>query len=400
MMEELKKLGFDSIEDWSELIANVDLDSSEKLAKFEKWKFEDGSKKGLVPLLNESYLISKEVESIKKEITRQIDCIQPTNFGGKAKAIDVKILNQVNEYRARNSSKLNLMREIPLGKVIVIAFSGGESSAYMLKLILEQYSKSHRIIITFCNTGEEDEETFIFAEKIREHYDVEIVWLEYRRGRKFEVVNFKTAYRKTQMEKKFGYPRHPFRYWIEDYGFPQYPNRTCTREMKERTISRYLSSIGVMPRMCVRCVGIRFDEISNRTPDPKQYYPLILKGVTKPFLNRFFENEMPFRLQLPSYLGNCGVCISKAIRGLCTIARHRPEKFDFFKFICEEYGIPDHTYYRNHNTVDSIFEKSKDESIKDAKDNRFDLGTPDLFSEFNEELDSEGACGGTCEAFS
>jgi len=291
---------------------------------------------------------------------------------------------------------MNLMKTIPIDKVIIMCFSGGESSAYMLKLILEKYSKTHRIIITFCNTGEEDEQTLLFVEQIKEYYNVEIIYLEYRKTRGFEVVDFDTAYRKTEFEIENGYPNHPFRFWIEDYGFPQYPNRTCTREMKERTINRYLSSIGVMPRNRVKCVGIRFDEISKRTPDPTQYYELILQGVTKKDINEFFIN-MPFRLQIPSYLGNCGACISKGIRNLCTIARTRPEKFDFFDYIAKEFGTEDHTYYRDRSSIKDIFEKSKDEKIKDAHDNRFDTNE---VVEFDEYLDSEGACGGTCEAFS
>lgn len=277
-----------------------------------------------------------------------------------------------------------------------MCFSGGESSAYMLKLILEKYSKTHRIIITFCNTGEEDEQTLLFVEQIKEYYNVEIIYLEYRKKRGFEVVDFDTAYRKTEFEIENGYPNHPFRFWIEDYGFPQYPNRTCTREMKERTINRYLSSIGVMPRNRVKCVGIRFDEISKRTPDPTQYYELILQGVTKKDINEFFIS-MPFRLQIPSYLGNCGACISKGIRNLCTIARTRPEKFYFFDYIAKEFGTEDYTYYRDRSSIKDIFEKAKDEKIKDAHDNRFDTNE---VVEFDEYLDSEGACGGTCEAFS
>lgn len=303
------------------------------------------------------------------------------------------------------------MKIIPIGKVIIMCFSGGESSAYMLKLILEKYFKTHRIIITFCNTGEEDEETLLFVEKIKEYYNIEIVYLEYRRKKPkmdkfnaeqigmqndFEVVDFETAYRKTQFEIENGYPNHPFRFWIEDYGFPQYPNRTCTREMKERTINRYLSSIGIMPRHRVKCVGIRFDEISKRNPDPTQYYELILQGVTKKDINEFFIN-MPFRLQIPSYLGNCGACISKGIRSLCTIARKRPEKFNFFNYIAKEFGHDDFTFYREHNSIESIFEKSKDYKIQDQHDNRFDTNEK---PEFDEYLDSEGACAGTCEAFS
>lgn len=292
---------------------------------------------------------------------------------------------------------MNLMKFIPLGKVIIVAFSGGESSGYQLKLLLEKYSETHRIIVTMCNTGEEDEQTFIFAKKISEYFNVEIIFLEYRKKRGFEVVSFENLYRYTPEEIENRFPNHPFRFWIEDYGLPAYPNRTCTREMKERTISRYLSSIGVKPRMCVRCVGIRIDEISNRTPDPKQYYELIISRITKQMINYFFEFEMPFRLQIPSWLGNCGACISKSIRSLCTIARYRPEKFLFFKVISEDYGVPFHEFFRNHNTIYSIFEMSKDKNIKDAVDNRFDTN---YNHEFVFELDAEGACGGTCEPFS
>lgn len=292
---------------------------------------------------------------------------------------------------------MNLMKNIPIGKTIVVAFSGGESSAYMLKLILDKYSKTHKIIVCFCNTGEEDEETLIFAKKTAQYFNVEVVWLEYNSERDFEIVNFETAYRITDFEEENEYPNHPFHKWVKDYGLPQYPNRTCTREMKERTISRYLSSIGIMPRMCVRCVGIRFDEIAKRTPDENQYYELILNGTKKTDVNRFFMEEMPFRLNLPSYLGNCGVCISKSIRSLCTIARDEVRKFKFFAFLSRKYGDNKHTFYRERMTIQDIIELSKDLSIKNAHDNRFDLDNQlTLFDFF---LDSEGACGGTCEPF-
>jgi hypothetical protein len=294
---------------------------------------------------------------------------------------------------------MKLLKEIPKNKTIVVAFSGGESSAYALKLVLNKYKNTHKIIVCFCNTGEEDEETFIFSKKISEHFNVQVTWLEYESERGFNVVDFETAYRITDWEEENEYPNHPFHKYVKDYGLPQYPERTCTREMKERTISRYLSSIGVMPRMCVRVVGIRFDEIAKRTPDPKQYYPLILKGITKPFLNRFFEYIMPFRLEIPSYMGNCGACISKSLRNLCTIARKAPRKFKFFKFLSDKYGKGKWTFYNGYKTIDDIFEMAKDKNIEDAVDNRFNLShQQDLF--FDTKLDSEGACGGTCEAFS
>jgi len=131
-------------------------------------------------------------------------------------------------------------------------------------------------------------------------------------------------------------------------------------------------------------------------PNETQYYPLILKGVTKKRVNGYFEHEMPFRLQIPSYLGNCGACISKGLRNLCTIARERPEKFDFFSLIAKESGDENHTYYRYKKSVKDIFEMSEDQTIKNAHDNRFDFDE----LEFDFKLDSEGACAGTCEPFS
>jgi 3'-phosphoadenosine 5'-phosphosulfate sulfotransferase (PAPS reductase)/FAD synthetase len=321
------------------------------------------------------------------------------------------ILKEDRKKEEKSFSSLKLLRSIPKGKVIVVAFPLGESSAYMLGLILDKYRHTHRIIVCCCNTGSEDEESLEFGRKIEQYYGIEIMLLEYRRqttrttkkGRfvnvgNFERVTWDTAYRETPGEEAAGFPNHPFRFWIEDYGLPAYPNRTCTREMKERTITRYLSSIGVMPRDQVRCVGIRFDELDSRTPNPENYYELILQGVTKARVNQFFENEMPFRLEIPSWLGNCGACISKSIRNLCTIARKRPEKFAFFRVISKELGVPLWEFYRERNSIDSIFEKSTDQKIKDAHDNRFDLGSGQI--DFDFELDSEGACGGTCEPFS
>lgn len=293
---------------------------------------------------------------------------------------------------------MKLLKEIPIDKTIVVAFSGGESSFYALKLVLDKFKDTHKIIFCFCNTGEEDEETLIFVKKTAEYFNIKIVWLEYDSERGFDIVNFQNAYRINDFEEKNEYPNHPFHKWVKDYGLPQYPERTCTREMKERTISRYLSCVGIMPRMCVRVVGIRFDEIGKRKPNNKQYYPLILNGITKPFLNRFFANEMPFRVNIPSYLGNCGVCISKGLRNLCTIAREVPRKFEFFRFLNSKYGNGKHAFYQKYKTIDDIFEMAKNQNIKSAKDNRFDFSyQQDLF--FDSYLDSEGGCGGTCEAF-
>lgn len=51
-MEKLvKQLGFESVQEWHKLVANVpDLTDPKKLAAFEDWKENDGSKEGLLKL--------------------------------------------------------------------------------------------------------------------------------------------------------------------------------------------------------------------------------------------------------------------------------------------------------------------------------------------------------------
>ena len=52
---------------------------------------------------------------------------------------------------------------------------------------------------------------------------------------------------------------------IEHFGIPNIQNMTCTRELKERIINRYLSSIGWKPSNHTKCIGIldRIDEHIN-----------------------------------------------------------------------------------------------------------------------------------------
>ena len=44
---------------------------------------------------------------------------------------------------------------------ILVSFSGGETSAYMIYYLLKKYPK-HKYKFVFMNTGEENEETLIF----------------------------------------------------------------------------------------------------------------------------------------------------------------------------------------------------------------------------------------------
>lgn len=45
---------------------------------------------------------------------------------------------------------------------VLISFSGGRTSAFMTKFIIEHYGKNANTHILFANTGKENEETLVF----------------------------------------------------------------------------------------------------------------------------------------------------------------------------------------------------------------------------------------------
>lgn len=53
MEEFVKLLGFDSVTQYNKLVFTTDVSTPEKLAAFEKWQGEDGTKEGLLRLRGE-----------------------------------------------------------------------------------------------------------------------------------------------------------------------------------------------------------------------------------------------------------------------------------------------------------------------------------------------------------
>lgn len=64
----------------------------------------------------------------------------------------------------------------------VVSFSGGRTSAYMLRRILDAFGGKLPAggKVVFCNTGKERPETLDFVERCSVEWDVPVTWLEYR----------------------------------------------------------------------------------------------------------------------------------------------------------------------------------------------------------------------------
>lgn len=298
---------------------------------------------------------------------------------------------------------------------ILVSFSGGETSAYMINHLLLKYPK-HKYKFVFMNTGEENEETLVFIKKCQEYFGIEIVWLEFDvkdDKPSFKIVNFDTAYRSDKKgEKEDGYKNHPFRKVIERYGVPAVKTPLCSSRLKGDVLYRYMSSIGwKLKKEYSLAIGIRADEIDRCG---EHWYPLVIADITKPIINAFWD-KMPFRLQLKGYQGNCKTCWKKSFRKLATIYKENPEHYDFFKEMENQFenkpiikkdrktGLdkviePPFRFFRGNKLVEDIEQMSKENfelPIDDARNTNYQHS---LLHD-GTELDVSNGCIESCEVF-
>jgi len=204
----------------------------------------------------------------------------------------------------------------------VVSFSGGRTSAYMLKMLLD---RGQDIIPVFANTGKERIETLDFVRDCGIQWGVHITWLEWRLGVDFDsyaIVTHETASRNGE----------PFEALINKANHtPGVRVRWCTDKLKIRVIRRYLNDLYSykIPKDTQIAIGIREDERkrANNGGDTRAFksvYPLVAAGITKDIVDEYWRNS-PFDLNLDSNAGNCDLCFLKAKGKLVDLLRKRPE---------------------------------------------------------------------------
>jgi len=253
-------------------------------------------------------------------------------------------------------------------ETILISFSGGETSAYMMYYLLFLWDKrkDYDFVVVFANTGEEDENTLVFVKDFCEYYNIDCIWLEavindYNVGTSYNIVDFETASRNGE----------PFEAMITKYGIPNHAFKHCNRELKLNPIHSFMKN-GMQLESYYTAIGIRYDEIDRMAKEYKEkkiLYPLITEiKMTKQKIN-FWFSQQPFRLNLTGYQGNCKTCWKKGDLKLYQIAREAPERFNNFKIWEEKYGyfypenqekrIGRQVFFRGHRSVDDILKESK-----------------------------------------
>lgn len=216
-----------------------------------------------------------------------------------------------------------------------LSFSGGRTSAYMLRMVLDNNTAEdlRDLVVCFANTGKEEEATLRFVQDCADHWSVPIVWVEYRANEpRFAVVDFDSASRDGE----------PFEAAIRKRNYlPNPVTRFCTVELKIRTMHRHLRSLGWADGDgWDQFVGIRADEPrrvakirarpSPETAKETMCLPLADAGVTVADVGAFWAVQ-PFNLELPTYkgrtlAGNCDLCFLKPAGQVASLIHERPAR--------------------------------------------------------------------------
>lgn len=224
-------------------------------------------------------------------------------------------------------------------KNLLVSFSGGETSAFMCQWIKNnlQGKVYENVIYVFANTGLENEETLEFADECDKYFKLNLVWVEAsvnlneRVGTSYWTTDFEHAKRKGE----------PFEKVIQKYGIPNQAFPHCTRELKQAPINKFGKDYFEGEKFDT-AIGIRIDEIDRMNEKAKEkgfIYPLIDREMipaTKLMINFYWKN-MPFRLNLKGYQGNCLTCWKKSDKKLYKIYKENRDAFGFMDTMEKKY---------------------------------------------------------------
>lgn len=288
----------------------------------------------------------------------------------------------------------------PLRERVCVSFSGGKTSAYMTKMLLDHFRpRGVDVSVVFANTGQEHPKTLEFVHKCDEYFGFGTVWIEAdvdpRRGKgtKAKIVDFETASRDGK----------PFEDYIRKYGVPNRMYNQCTSRLKSDPMDHYRRHVlGWKKDSYSTAIGIRADEMDRVSITGMAvhgfFYPCVDAGVTKQDVKEWWE-EQPFNLEIPEHLGNCVWCWKKSNRKLLTIAKHYPRFFDF-PWRMEEFfslnggprrdGAPRQRrfFFRGDRSTEDILASAQQD---------FEEFTDNGFIEFDPDLDVGSGCGESCE---
>lgn len=252
-------------------------------------------------------------------------------------------------------------------KRLLISFSGGRTSAYMLWFLFNEWKEKDEWekIVVFANTGKEVENTLFFVDECSQEWNIPIVWVESSRVDENGVSLSKKGYKvshKIVTYETASRNGEPFEEMISMLGIPASGAPFCSNQLKTFPIDSYLKSIGWDDYY--KALGIRFDEPKriNKSIDKKIIYPFAeILPINKRMVQEWWKNQS-FDLNIHPDEGNCDNCWKKDFQRLARNMVRNPKSFEWWAEMETKYGNfnprnndlkPPFNFYReNKSTID------------------------------------------------
>jgi 3'-phosphoadenosine 5'-phosphosulfate sulfotransferase (PAPS reductase)/FAD synthetase len=221
-----------------------------------------------------------------------------------------------------------------------ISFSGGRTSGYMLRMILDAHGGTlpDDVHVCFANTGKEREETLRFVHECATRWNVRVRWLEFvtelKRGYtvadRFDEVGYNSASRNGEPLDRLIARKKAL--------FSTIRGRWCTERCKVGVLHDFMESIGFPRGTYTEAIGFRADEydrvrelpLSERNLNRRLTFPLAKAGIRKSDVNNWWDAQ-PFNLGLEKGTGNCDHCPFLSDKARIARARLFPETIPWWK---------------------------------------------------------------------
>jgi len=212
----------------------------------------------------------------------------------------------------------------------VISFSGGRTSGFMLRKILDAHDgQPDNLKVCFQNTGLEHAATYEFVREVGERWEASVDWVEYcLKDNKpdYKLVDYDSASRNGE----------PFDALIHKKQYlPNPVARLCTVNLKLETLRRYIKSFPEFADGYSNIVGLRADEprrvakLKGDNSIESVVCPLHIAGHTEGDVLEFWKRN-DFDLALPLHANmasNCVGCFLKAKPKLEILMHDMPDYF-------------------------------------------------------------------------
>ena len=236
----------------------------------------------------------------------------------------------------------------------IVSFSGGRTSAYLCKIMIDTYGKDN-VDFIYMDTGAEHSETYEFIRKVNDEFGLNLICL---RGDFSRPLGDGVGYSVVDIDS-LKPDLAPFKAMLSKYGVPYIGGMFCTDRMKLKPFKKYCDDT-YGKKNYETWLGIREDEPKRLTPKPFIRYMAEISGFDKQDVLNYWS-KMPFDLNLDEWSGNCEFCPKKSNLKLAASQRDSPKSY--IKFVDMLHGdsvrVDDNTgnrvkMYRGKQSLESL----------------------------------------------